>query len=210
VTPSRTIKIYFEGGSSRRVTDRTLRRGMSTFLRDIRGYAQSKGVEVKPVPSGSRNDAYKDFLTAHGQQSGDVPVLLIDSEGQIAENTTVWDYLARTESMRKPKGIVMKQCFLMVESMEAWLAADKRALGSYYGPHFNERKVPDLLQIEKTSKDELLRCLKSATSRCPRSYCKRDAFELIGTIDPELVQETRAGTEFFTGLRELIDFVAEK
>ena len=61
----------------------------------------------KIIPCGSRNDTYKDFCIAlKNSQPGDLPLLLVDSEGPISESP--WQHVLHRvgDEWKQPDGAV--------------------------------------------------------------------------------------------------------
>ena len=77
----------------------------------------------------------------------------------------------------------------MVQLMEAWFLADRRALQNYYGPRFNTRILPANSQPEGILKGDVINRLRDATRDTPkRAYDKTaHAPDLLRRISPTTV-----------------------
>jgi len=77
----------------------------------------------------------------------------------------------------------------MVQAIEAWLIADRKALRGFYGEGFKEEKLPDD-DVEKIPKKRLLIALRAATRKSDKGkYDKKHAFHIIGILDVATVRE---------------------
>lgn len=155
------IRIYVEGGGDSADTKALLRRGFSGFLRDVRAMAQQRRIGWTIVLCGSRGRTFDNFQTALQTHPLAFNVLLVDAEGQVTDPP--WEYLRRRDGWQRPHGTADEQCHLMVQSMEAWIAADVEALRAYYGQLFNPNPLPRTPQIETVDRHRIADALTEAT-----------------------------------------------
>jgi len=185
------VKLYVEGGGDARGLKSECRRGFSEFLRK----AGLGGKMPKIVASGSRQNAFNDFVTA--LNNGQPAMLLVDSESPVdPENSvsgseTPWKHLAEREGdkWKKPSDATDDQCHLMVECMESWLLADRQTLASFFGNGFNENALPAAARsVESVSKRQLYDSLAQATRGSKASYSKgSNSFKILAKLDANLV-----------------------
>lgn len=183
----RHIKIYVEGGSKGKLF-RECKEGFGRFLER----AGLIGKMPKIIPCGSRNDTYKDFCIAlKNSQPGDLPLLLVDSEGPITVTSNWLHVLQRQgDGWTKPVDANDDHLHFMTQVMESWFLADRAVLSAYFSPGFKEGKLPKGNELEAIPKLQVLEGLKAATKECGRekTYHKgRHSFEILGEISPQLV-----------------------
>jgi hypothetical protein len=135
---------------------------------------------------GSRNDAYADFRTARRAAAADeYPVLLVDSEASVSQST--WQHLQSRDGWERPAGVDDDQAQLMVQCMESWCVADRKALREFFGEDLHESALPALNNLEARTKESVQDALANATRACRRNkgYEKgKRSFELLGRLDP--------------------------
>ncbi len=107
-----SVKIYVEGGVGDSEALRTAcRRGFSQFLEK----AGLAGKMPRVVPCGSRHEAYHSFCTALRQNKKDeLPLLLVDSEVEVAPHHGPWPHLHHHDQWQKPAQATEAQAHLMV------------------------------------------------------------------------------------------------
>lgn len=173
--------VFVEGGGDRR-SKVACRKAFSVF------FGKLLGERPKPriVPSGSRDEAYRDFCRPH--DPGTSPILLVDSEDPVPAAKTAAVYLRdRDHWIRSlPDG----QVHLMVQCMEAWFFADKAMLADYYGDGFSQSALPPNPKIEEIPKKDIFQGLEQATVKTSKkAYHKtRHGFEILERLDPHAVQ----------------------
>ena len=187
-----SVLLYVEGGGNRAELKSQCRKGFHDLLTRA-GFA---GRLPRVVACGPRNAAFDRFETALGGAI-DYPVLLVDSEGQVASaNQThnpsgAWRHLDSQDGWQRPKVAQDDQAQLMVACMETWLAADRSAVVSHF-PGLNRNALPSSVGLESRRKEDVSAALDSATSPSSKGrYDKsRDSFDLLGKVDPvELKRE---------------------
>jgi len=117
-------------------------------------------------------------------------MLLVDSEGPVADGTASWDHLHARDRWRRPDGADDDQAHLMVQCMESWFLADRAALTDYFGQGFLINSLPHRADVEGIPKADVERGLARATvrTRQGRYHKTRHGFHLLARIDPEQVR----------------------
>jgi len=186
-------KLFVEGGGDNDALKAECRKGFREFLEK----AGLKGRMPRIVACGGRSQAYSQFCVAIGEAAnGDVFILLVDSEGPVstpADAAQPWDHVNNREGdgWDRPKGAVDDDLHFMVECMESWFLADKRALESFFGQGFREGALPANPRIEEISKADIYDGLKNATRETQKcSYGKgAHSFQILAIIDPTKVRD---------------------
>jgi len=179
------VKLYVEGGGDGKELRIACRRG----FHELCGKA---GFRLRPVACGSRNDAFDRFKTALSVEDDYYPMLLVDSEAEVCDIGRPWSHLAKQDGWKKPRRAKDNQAQLMVQCMETWCVADRKALRGFFGQKLQEGALPPLDGLERRSKDDVQRKLNHATRKCgdDRMYKKgKRSFELIATLDPSVLEE---------------------
>jgi hypothetical protein len=181
-----TVVVYAEGGVKGKGTLPDCRRGFSAYFRRV--------APDRPCPRtvvcGSRDQALKRFVTAVlNSKQDELCVLLIDSEGPVTIGNAV-AHLTQRDHWNFPE-LGRHKVFLMVQAMEAWFFADRKALADYYGPGFRSNALRgNENDIEAIRKDDLVPSLVSASraTETKGSYDKaKHAFDPLTLIDPNKV-----------------------
>ena len=184
------IKVYVEGGGNGRELRSKCRKGFSSFF----DKANLAGRMPRVIACGGRHTTYNKFADALRSASDQVfVVLLVDSEGPVAESTGPWRHLQTRDSWDRPDGATDDNAHLMVQCMEAWFLADKDRLAAFFGRGFNRSALPHNSDIEQVAKTDVLDGLKSATRQCrPKGeYGKgRHSCEILAEVDPAKVLAT--------------------
>ena len=115
-------------------------------------------------------------------------MLLVDAEGQVTASGP-WDHLKSLDGLERPEGATDDQCHLMVQIMESWFLADRRALTSFFRQGIRESALPGQSQIERIPKDDVLSALSRATRQSQKGRYDKGAhsFDLLGALDPATV-----------------------
>ncbi len=197
------VKIYVEGGGDNEDTITRCRLGFGAYCeRIVKGQNRPK-----VVPCGGRNRTFHKFKNAvHSCKIGEVCVLLVDSEGSVQTNDAV-AYLSDRDGWHFPL-LNHHRVFLLVQAMEAWLLADRRALGDFYGAGFLTRSLPgNPNNVENIAKADLEPALKHASrpTKTKGEYHKvKHGFALLALIDPRTVEASSPhAAEFHEFLRSL-------
>ena len=182
-----TAIVYVEGGGKGKALRASCREGFSRFF----AKAGLKGRMPRVVPSGGRQEAFDDFRHAiDGRENNRLFVLLVDSEGPVAEDSDAWGHVRRQDGWAKPERAEDHNAHLMVQCMEAWFFADKDCLEAFFGRGFNGNALSRNPNIEEIPKNDLLAGLKNATRQCrPKGeYAKgRHGFAVLAETDPAKV-----------------------
>lgn len=196
VSPPR--KIFVEGGGDHNDALRSECRRAFKKLLEKAGF---KGRLPQAIPCGGRRNAYEQFCTAI--DGGEISsILLVDSEAPVVTDDP-WQHVAQRpgDGWRKPDGATAAHLHLMVQCMEAWFLADRRALREYFGQGLQETALPaETLGPEDVRKRDLFSKLKQATRRVKTkgAYDKgRHSFKLLERLDPDLVRKTCPWAERF-------------
>ena len=178
--------LYIEGGGDNRRLAAQFREGWTRFFRRA-GFG---GRMPRVIRGGSRQQTFERFETHVSESRSDtVPLLLVDSEGQVAAAHSVWQHLQERDGWTQPEDAGDDQAFLMVQVMETWFVADPHALREIFGAQFAENAFRQWPQLEEVFKETVLDALEKATARCSKPYAKgKIAFELLAQIDPGLVE----------------------
>ena len=181
------VKVYVEGGGNVRELRTRCRKGFSSFF----GKANLAGRMPQVIACGGRHTTYDKFAAALRSANDTVfVVLLVDSEGPVAEGAGPWRHLQTRDKRGRPHGATDDNAHLMVQCMEAWFLADKDRLATFFGRGFNRNALPCNPDIEQVAKTDVLDGLKGATRQCrPKGeYGKgRHSFEILAEVDPAKV-----------------------
>ena len=180
-----TAKIYIEGGGKGRALETWFCRGWNEFFAKA-----GVGACTKIVRCGGRQQAFDKFRVAvSGQRAGTIPLLLVDSEGAVAAEQSVWQHLEGRDSWKQPEGADEDQAFLMVQVMETWFLADKETLQKFFGQGFRDNAIRQWPNLEDVGKPTVLDALEHATAQCRKRYSKgKVSFELLARINPGRVE----------------------
>jgi hypothetical protein len=176
------IRVYVEGGGDDKETKARFRQGFGEFLRDLVCLARSKRIRWQIIACGGRDQAFSDFATALKTHSEAFNVLLVDAEGPV--NNVAWLHLRQRDGWTLSVADD-EHCHLMVQMMEAWLAADIEALKHFYGQGFREKALPRHADVEEINKRLLISALEAATGDTTKGkYHKgRHAPQLLERLD---------------------------
>jgi hypothetical protein len=200
------IRIYVEGGGDSGDTKAIFRRGFGEFLRDLRTLARQHKIEWAIVPCGGRHQTFDNFQIAIRTHRDAFNVLLVDAEGPVTDPP--WEHLHKRDRWRRPEGITDDQCHLMVQSMEAWIAADIEALQQYYGQNFNPNPIPRNPDIEGVDRQRIADALAEATrqTRKGRYHKINHAAELLERLNVARVRASAPHCDrLFTTLAAKMD-----
>jgi len=180
-----TYKLYVEGGGEGPRLDTRFREAWQRFFHR----AGLAGRMPKVVRGGGRSQTFEMFRTALANpRRGEVPLLLLDSEGPVTPGRSVWTHLKLVDDWSRPTGAHDDQAFFMVQIMETWLLADREALQRYFGAGFCADALKAWPKLESVAKDTVLKALERASAGCATRYSKgRVSFDLLGQIDPGFV-----------------------
>ena len=198
-----SVTIFFEGGGDKEATQSKCREGLSRYCAKLK----PPGSRVRIVAGGGREQTFDKFRRAAlNSRTGEVSVLLVDSEGPVTANTPIehlhardgWDFAALSNY----------KVFLMVQAMEAWLLADREALATFYDGGFLSGSLPGVAtSVETIRKDDIEPGLKKATRKTNTKgeYHKiNHGAALLALIDPKKVGDASPhAADFHQFLRAL-------
>lgn len=156
------------------------------------------------VACGPRNAAYDAFVTAHsGAAPGAYVALLVDSEEPVANINDPWTHLLQRDGWTHPAGARDEQAFLMVTSMESWIACDRTALAEHYRQGLQPSALPSLVDLETRARADVLGAVQRATRSAPRPYAKgAESFALLMRLDPPTLAQYLPS---FARMRTILD-----
>ena len=186
--PLVSVRVYVEGGgdSRRNDTATACRRGFRELFEKLGLPARRLSV----IASGGRRQTYRDFCKAVRQQTGDLIILLVDSEGPVVA-PGAWAHLHARDGWQPPADTTEDQAHLMVQCMEAWFLADREALTHFYGAEFLAGSLPGQPNVEQIPKPDLVPRLEHASEHTSKGpYHKtQHGFALLALIDPQKVRQ---------------------
>lgn len=194
--------LIVEGGSSEK--SKNVDSAMRAGFRHLFDKLSPRINKPRILPGGPRNEAIKSFVREwRARQSGDIVLLLIDSEEPIEIGESKIELLKRRkEWSRVPGEITESDLFLMVTAMESWICSDTEALAKHFGNAIHQGKLPAITRLESLTPTEVFKALKSATADCRATYTKgAQSFQLIGLIDPAKLEQLPHAREFLDALR---------
>ena len=200
-----SVAIYMEGGGDSRDTKAALRQGMDVFLGPLKDAARARSWRWKLVCCGGRQEAMGAFTHAWRTADSTVVALLVDAEGPV---TTSPGMHLRTRDGCDLEDVSDDHVHLMIETMEAWIAADAESLATYYGRQFNANALPKAANLEAVAKTDLSSALERATRATQKgAYHKiRHASDLLQRIDRQKVQQRCAScARLFATLGRMIE-----
>ena len=153
------IRIYCEGGGDGRASREMLTKGFREFLKELVTSARAHKIHFDVFACGSRRDAYEKFKTSLQTYQDSFNILLVDAEEPVIQSS--WNHLKKRDSWDVLNSSE-EQCHLMVQTMEAWLIADPKALKKFYGQGFSINALPKNPNVEQIEKDRLVSSLNNA------------------------------------------------
>jgi hypothetical protein len=190
------INLFIEGGGDSKSTKAKLREGFGEFLIELHEIARNKRIRWKIVACGGREAAFDDFCTALKASPAVFNVLLVDSEASLVtakgNKNPHWAHLKLRDKWDCPPSVNDAHCFLMEQSMETWLIADKKNLEIFYGQGFNVNSLPKTKDIEAIDKVALMNALEAATTKTKTkgAYHKtKHGFDILAKADPKVVRK---------------------
>ena len=206
------VYIYVEGGGNDSDTRARLREGFQKFRGELRERARDRRLHWYVVACGPRNRALELFERALRTQPNSFNVLLVDAEGPVEQRHQghPWQHLQARDSWRRPPTARDEHCHLMVQTMEAWLIADRARLEARFGAAFVSR-LPNRRDVEEIDKETLLRALDAAFQQLsgrdrPGLYEKIEhAARMLEVVRPSEVRRVAPHCErFFGTMQEVI------
>lgn len=179
------VRVYVEGGGTSRGEQATLREAFTRLL----GAVVRDLPRPKLIASGGRGNTLDDFRAALRMHPDALCILLVDSEGPVKKAGDPWAHVRdrRGDRWERPDGATADQLHLMVETMETWIVADRRALLKEYGSAFDPDALPEM-NLEGVPKKDVLEKLARALRNTGKQYTKSAGWVLIGGVDPGRVE----------------------
>jgi hypothetical protein len=181
------FRIYAEGGGEGEYLDSLFRRGWKLFFES----AGLQGRLPRVVRGKGRRRTFELFSTAVANpKRGELPLLLVDSEGALQSGRSAWEHLEESDDQwQKPPSAGDDQAFLMVQVMETWFLADREMLRRFFGPNLRESHFRSWADLEAVPKATVLEVLRLATAACERKrYGKgKVSFEMLAELDAKKV-----------------------
>jgi hypothetical protein len=180
--------VYIEGGGphTKSQTATACRKAFHLFFEKVLG----EGRKPRIIACGSRDEAYRDFCRGLENDADSFSILLVDSEDPVAPARNAVQHLRHREK-HWTKPMPDGQIHLMVQCMESWFLADRKALAQYYGDQFKQGALPGNPKIEEIPKPDVINGLAGATKSTSKGpYHKTNhGFDLLGRIDPAAVRK---------------------
>jgi hypothetical protein len=191
-----SVAIFFEGGGDKETTQSKCREGLSKYCAKLR----PSNSRLKIVACGGRQQAFERFITAtRDRRADEICALLVDAEGPVTASTPVQHLRAR-DGWDFPV-LDRHKVFLMVQAMEAWFLADRKALAEFYDGGFLAKSLPGSpTDIESITKDDLEPKLRHASkpTKAKGEYHKvKHGFALLALIDPKEVEKASPHAKLF-------------
>jgi Domain of unknown function (DUF4276) len=180
-----TARIYIEGGGEGQLLDTLFRQGWAAFFRS----AGLEGRMPRVVRGQGRLRTFDLFITAvTNPRPGELPLLLVDSEGPLV-GRTAWEHLKASDDWDRPTGASDDQAFLMVQVMETWFLADRELLRRHFGASLHDNALRAWPSLEGVPKNDVLSALGRATADCDPPYSKgKISFKLLAQLSPHQVE----------------------
>lgn len=181
-----TVKIYAEGGGPGQLYDSLFRAAWKQFFQA----AGLAGRLPRVVRGEGRTQTFDLFVTAvRNRRAGEMALLLVDSEQEVADGKTPWQHLKSRDNWDKPQEAGHDDAFLMVQVMETWFLTDRQMLRDYFGAELREQHLPKWTIPEAVAKQTVFDALHQATAGCSKPYSKgKVSFDLLSRVNPGFVQ----------------------
>lgn len=187
------IKVFVEGGAFATPKSHLLNTECRKAFRRFFEEAGLAGKMPAVVVCGPRNNAYSKFCDAVSKDSDEFPMLLVDSETQVAVGSNAWGHLKHRDNWDKPANAADDHAHLMVQVMDAWIVVDPANLAKFYKQDFNAAALPDTAhrKIESVTKEDIYAMLENATKQTQKGAYNegKHSFKLLETTNPELVKK---------------------
>jgi len=182
------VVLYMEGGGQQAETKARLRQGIGQFLGNG---LQRRNIHFRPkiVVCGSVQNTFKQFNAAILRNDEATCAVLVDADGPVSPAHTPARHLSETRGWQTLDLATDEQIHLMVQTMEAWIIADRDLLVSFYGRHLDEKHLTNRQNVEDVPKAELEQGLKDATRRTQKgAYHKiNHASQLLQRLNSDIV-----------------------
>ncbi len=194
------IRLYVEGGGDSKETKANLRHGFSTFFQSLVEQARKKNIRWNITVCGGRDATHKGFLNSLKNHPKAFNVLLVDAEEAVT--LPPLQHLKKRDPSWCLSDVCEESCHLMVQMMEAWFIADRKALLDFYGNGFKESALPGNRNVENIGKAAIESALKSATKNSSKGeYHKiRHGSKLLERVDNNIVRSAAPHCERLFGV----------
>jgi hypothetical protein len=195
------VRVYVEGGGDSGSTKAACREGFRRLFQNLGNLEQNPTI----IASGGRLKAFHNFCDALERNADEVILLLVDAERPVGAG--VWAHLsAKPDNWPKPGVARDEQAHLMVQSMEAWLIADKEKLAEYYGQGFRLKSLPPRRDIEAIRKNDLVPALERAAKDTKKGKYHKTAhgYDILGLISPAKVRQKSPHADRFFHVLEVM------
>jgi hypothetical protein len=183
------VTIYVEGGGDSKYQHIQCRQGFRKLIEKSGLVGKMPGI----FACGGRNAAFDDFKTAmNSKLPNDLPVLLVDSEDPITENTTPWNHLRTRDNWVRPQHVSDDQAQLMATCMETWIMADRVALRNVFGAELQESALLPEANLEQYDRRRVQDALERATHNCGKNkaYKKgKRSFQVLEAVNPNTLKQ---------------------
>ena len=181
-----SVRIFVEGGGTEQGNFACRKGFRELFLK-----CGFQGRLPSIVACGSRNAAYDRFRNALARASrDDIVMLLVDSEDPVADIDRTWQHLQRRDGWQRPHNAENEDVLFMTTCMETWIVADHNALREHFGPSMQPGALPPMDELERRSRQDVLRRLEHATRDCPATYAKGPkSFAVLGMLNPNTLTQ---------------------
>ena len=183
-----SVIIYVEGGGDGKLSQIQCRQGFRKLVEKAGFTKKMPGI----VACGGRDMAFENFKTAlESREPTNYPILLVDSEDAIAENTTPWNHLRARDNWLRPQHASDDQAQLMVTCMETWIMADRAALREVFGAPLQDSALLSEVNLEQYGRHQVQQPLEHATRNCDRKAYKKGkrSFQVLETINPNILKQ---------------------
>ena len=180
------VVIHFEG-------DVRLKPGFRKLFERHANRARGNRIRFDLISGGPNAETVKDFLRSCRQNPSDLNVLLVDSEGPAPSAAAAIQGLRSRNYWDANAAVDDGQINFMVQAMEAWFIADRRALTSHFGNRFSADGLPsprnaESMPVEQLT-DSINQALRAVGGRRRRKYDKaRDGARLLESLDETAVR----------------------
>lgn len=185
----KTVTVYLEGAVGKPKNPQEKKR-----VNDCRAsFAKLFGMKhVVFIPCGGRKQAFDDFEVAYKNPDGSWPILLVDSEDEVIDESKI-EHLTKRDGWQFPEGVAERQVQLMATCMESWLIYDREGLKTFYGSCLQESGLPSKFEMETRHRHVLFNILKHITRNCAREkvYDKGIGFKILLKADCDVLKELK-------------------
>ena len=183
------VTIYVEGGGDGKYQHIQCRQGFRKLIEKSGFAGKMPGI----FACGGRDAAFDDFKIAmNSKLPTDYPILLVDSEDPITENTTPWNHLRARDNWIHPQHTSDDQAQLMITCMETWIMADRAALREVFGAELQESALLPEDNLEQYDRRVVQQHLEHATRNCGnnKAYKKgRRSFQALEAVNPNALKQ---------------------